>query len=130
MILSKFQKISSTLKSTWKQMKIMRLFLGWPLAMTNWTKKKKVNEILIGEYSKSNINFIKHDNLYARRHWNMSSLHLNSNGTNIGKILFYLKIFGSNWLLSKINQNFEKSALLDLISTQNNSNKDLTKKTR
>lgn len=31
-------------------------------------KKKKVNEILIGEYSKSNINFIKHDNLYARRH--------------------------------------------------------------
>lgn len=31
-------------------------------------KKKKVNEILIGEYSKSNINFIKHDNLHARRH--------------------------------------------------------------
>ena len=97
--------------------------------MTNLTKKK-VNEVLIGEYSKSNINVIKHDNLYARRHWNMSGLHLNSKGTNIGKILFYLKIFGSNWLLSKINQNFEKSALLDLISTQNNSNKDLTKKTR
>lgn len=130
MILSKFQKISSTLKSTWKQMKIMRLFLGWPLAMTNWTKKKKVNEILIGEYSKSNINFIKHDNLYARRHWNISGLHLNSKGTNIEKILFYWKIFGSNWLVSKINQNFEKSALLDLISRQNNSNKDLTKKTR
>ena len=61
-------------------------------------KANEVNEVLTREYNKSNISVIKHDNMNARRHCNMSGLHLNWKGTNtlIENILFYLNKFCSN----------------------------------
>ena len=55
-------------------------------------KPKEVNEVLTRECNKRNISVIKHDNMIARRHCNMSDLHLNWKGTNIliENILFYL----------------------------------------
>ena len=65
----------------------------------------------------------------ARRHCNMSGLHVNWKGANIliENILFYLNKFCSNWLVSKVSENSEKSAQFELISRQNNNNSDLTK---
>ena len=61
-------------------------------------KAKEVNKVLTRECNKRNIGVIKHDNMNARRHCNMSDLHLNWKGTNIliEKILFYLNKFCSN----------------------------------
>ena len=61
-------------------------------------KPKELNEVLTQECNKKNIGVIKHDNMNARRHCNMSELHLNWKGINIiiEKILFYLNKFGSN----------------------------------
>ena len=65
----------------------------------------------------------------ARRHCNMSGLHMNWEGTNIliENILFYLNKFSSNYLVTKVSENSKKSVQFKLISMQNNSNSDLTK---
>ena len=46
-------------------------------------KAKELNAVLSRECNKRNICIIKHDNVNARRHCNMSGLQLNWKGTNI-----------------------------------------------
>ena len=62
------------------------------------TKAKEVNEALTQECKKRNIDVIKLDNMNARRHCNMSGLHLNWGGANIliESILFHSNKFCSN----------------------------------
>ena len=94
-----------------------------------YKKTREVNAVLSRECNKRNICVTKHDNMNARRHCNMSGLHLNWDGTNIliENVLFYLNRFCSIWLVTKVSENSKKSAQFELISRQNNSNIDLTK---
>ena len=63
-----------------------------------YKKTREVNAVLSRECNKRNICVTKHDNMNARRHCNMSGLHLNWDGTNIliENVLFYLNRFCSN----------------------------------